>query len=55
MTTTTTHAYRRRIATSTCLTALERRRGCPLPSGLARPPQAPEKPLRAAPTTVVLS
>lgn len=58
MTTTTaatTHAYRRRIATSACLTALEGCTRCPLPLRLARPSEVSEEPLRAAPATVVLS
>src|SRR5262245_9466979 len=38
-----------RIATNVCLTAIERRRRRPLPSGLGRPTDDPEAPLVAGP------
>jgi RNA polymerase sigma-70 factor (ECF subfamily) len=41
-----------RIATNTCLTALESRSRLPLPAGLGGPSQAPEEPLRAPATDV---
>jgi RNA polymerase sigma-70 factor (ECF subfamily) len=41
-----------RIATNTCLTALESRARRPLPSGLGGPSEAPEEPLRASATDV---
>jgi RNA polymerase sigma-70 factor (ECF subfamily) len=41
-----------RIATNTCLTALESRARRPLPSGLGGPSEAPEEPLRAPVTDV---
>ncbi|MFI9764352.1 sigma-70 family RNA polymerase sigma factor [Streptomyces sp. NPDC051963] len=41
-----------RIATNTCLTALEGRTRRPLPRGLGEPSQAPEEPLRAPVTDV---
>lgn len=41
-----------RIATNTCLTALEGRVRRPLPSGLGEPSGAPEEPLRASATDV---
>lgn len=41
-----------RIATNTCLTALEGRERRPLPAGLGAPSQAPEEALRAPVTDV---
>ncbi|MGP4011599.1 sigma-70 family RNA polymerase sigma factor [Streptomyces sp. 4N124] len=41
-----------RIATNTCLTALESRTRRPLPRGLGAPSEAPEEPLRAPATDV---
>jgi RNA polymerase sigma-70 factor (ECF subfamily) len=41
-----------RIATNTCLTALESRARRPLPAGLGGPSEAPEEPLRAPATDV---
>ena len=41
-----------RIATNTCLTALESRARRPLPSGLGGPSEAPEEPLRGPATDV---
>lgn len=41
-----------RIATNTCLTALEGRTRRPLPTGLGEPSQAPEEPLKAPATDV---
>ncbi|MEU6376127.1 sigma-70 family RNA polymerase sigma factor [Streptomyces sp. NPDC046909] len=41
-----------RIATNTCLTALESRARRPLPSGLGGPSEAPEEPLRAPATDI---